>query len=55
MTQAQFAKLIECKTLTVSRWERGVFYPLPLYEKKIKELMTQNGFNLRRPEGHKKP
>lgn len=55
MTQQEFAELLGCKTSTLGRWERGAFFPLPVYEKKIKELMTHYGFNLRRPEGFKKP
>jgi len=55
MTQEEFADLIDCKTVTVGRWERGEFEPHRLYVKKIKELMSDYGFDLRRPKGNKEP
>ena len=36
MTQAQFAREIGVDVLSVSRWERGVYTPLPIVQAAIK-------------------
>lgn len=38
MTQEQFARAVGVSLMTVSRWERGVYEPLPVFVGRIEEL-----------------
>ncbi len=42
LTQPQFAALIGCDAITVSRWERGIRRPQGLYARELRRLMEQS-------------
>ena len=37
LTQAEFARAIGADSISVSRWERGVYTPLPVFVRAIEE------------------
>ncbi len=45
LTQPQFAALISCDAITVSRWETGRRRPQGLYARELRRLMEQSDDN----------